>query len=74
MSSLVAINGAAPETARKEPDERGNQQVPQQLVAPRTNKPIRLKNHSVCSETYDTLHRVSSPVRSSFIFRQNSVT
>ena len=63
MSSIV-INGAAAETgADQKPEGNHQQQVQQQQqLAPRCNKPIRLKNHSVCNESYDTLHRASNPV------------
>ena len=64
MSSIV-INGAAAETGADQKPEGNHQeqvQQQQQQLAPRCNKPIRLKNHSVCNESYDTLHRASNPV------------
>lgn len=57
------VNGAAPNLDVKSEPVAGNgqqQQVPnppQQRV-----KPIRLKNHSAGSESYDTLHRSANPV------------
>lgn len=57
------VNGAAPVLENKSEPVAGSgqqQQVPNPL--PQRIKPIRLKNHSVCSESYDTLHRSATPV------------
>lgn len=54
------VNGAAPNL---EPVAGNGQQQQVQNPPQQRTKPIRLKNHSQCSETYDTLHRLAQPVR-----------
>lgn len=44
-------------------ESAGHQQVQHNPPPPPRNRPIRLKNHSVASESYDNLHRTANPVR-----------
>ncbi|XP_045033891.1 nitric oxide synthase-like protein [Daphnia magna] len=42
-------------------ESAGHQQVQHNPPPPPRNRPIRLKNHSVASESYDNLHRTANP-------------